>query len=223
MKYLIPVSCSCGESFAEDVVGTEVPKTVYCPRCGSPIHLVAPLGNVVAMAILSRARIEFENGDWTLTVVLGAMGVECELEFLFMKWSRLDYEILSNRDATDAEDEAFEKQWRDDFRTIAAKFDKVSNLLTGQAFNSFLSQNSRLLQDVRARYPAFNNQKSAKEFFIEELCYKRNKIVHSGKIDFQKSDAEMCLTLAMALYWILVEMDKTRISTLDAQFVAKKK
>ena len=223
MKYLIPVSCSCGESFAKDVVGTQVPETVYCPRRGSPIHLVAPLGNVVAMAILSRARTEFENGDWTLTVVLGAMGVECELVFLFMKWSRLDYEILSNRDATDAEEEAFEKQWRDDFRTIAAKLDKVSNLLTGQAFDSFLSQNSRLLQDVRARYSAFNNYKSAKEFFIEELCRKRNKIVHSGKIDFQKSDAEMCLTLAMALYWILVEMDMTRRTTLDAQFDAKKK
>ena len=90
MKYLLPVSCSCGESFAEDVVGTEVPETVHCPRCGSPIDLIAPLGNVVAMAILSRARTEFENGDWTLTIVLSAMGVECELVFLFMKWSRLD-------------------------------------------------------------------------------------------------------------------------------------
>ena len=222
MKSSFPVMCSaCREWFPVNFTGTTVPESTQCPKCNSPIYLVPPLGNVVAMAILSRAHTELQNEDWTLTIVLGAMGVECELVFLFMKWSRLDYEILSNRDATDAEEEAFEKQWRD--FGIAAKIEKVSGLLVGKSFDSFLSENSGLLQEVRTKYPTFDTTKSLKNLFIEGLFRKRNKVVHSGQIDFQKTDAEMCFTLAMTLYGILIAMDRQRISTFDAQLSAGRK
>lgn len=62
-----------------NVSGTQLPNSTECPKCHLTIWLVEPLGNVVGMAILGRAATELKNGDWTLTIVLGAMAVECEL------------------------------------------------------------------------------------------------------------------------------------------------
>src|SRR6266851_5801567 len=123
MKFSFPVTCGCGETFHVNVTGAQFPTSAQCPKCHSTIWLVEPLGNVVGMAILGRAATELKNGDWTLAIVLGAMAVECELVYLFMKWNRID--LTSAKTPTDADDEAWEKQWRDDVRTVAARLDKV--------------------------------------------------------------------------------------------------
>ncbi len=168
------------------------------------------------MAILGRAETELKNEDWTLTIVLAAIAVECELVYLFMKWNRIDFTLVRN--PTDADDEVWEKQWRDDVRTIAARLDKVSGLLTGQSFDLFLAQNSELLKPLHERYRAFKSVASPKDFFVKEFFHKRNRIVHFGKIDFQQPDAEMCLTLASILSQILAAMDAQRRRTLEAKY-----
>ncbi len=216
MKFSFPVTCGCGETFLVNVSGTQLPKSTECPKCHLTIWLVEPLGNVVGMAILGRSETELKNGDWTLTIVLGAMAVECELVYLFMRWNRID--VMLVRNPNDADDDGWEEQWRDDVRTVAARLDKVSSLLTGQPFNLFLSQNSALLQAVHARYPAAESAASPKEFFVKELFHKRNRIVHFGKTDFQQPDAEMCFTLATTLSQILAAMDEQRRRTLEAKY-----
>jgi hypothetical protein len=165
MKFSFPVTCACGETFLVHVAGTQFPKSAQCHICETAIWLVEPLGNVVGMAILGRAATEMKNGDWTLAIVLAAMAVECELVYRFMKWNRIDLMLVRN--PTDADDEEWEKQWRDDVRTIAARFDKVSGLLTGQPFDSFLSQNSELLKNMYLRYPASKSAASLKDFFVK--------------------------------------------------------
>src|SRR5271155_2198494 len=144
MKFSFPVRCSCGENFPVHVTGSQLPKNALCPKCGASIWLVEPLGNVVGMAMLSRANTEFEGQDWTLAILLAAMAVECELVYLFMKWNRID---LMPAKATDADDESWVEQWP---RTIANRLEKVSQLLTNQSFDSFLSQNSALFKFVTA-------------------------------------------------------------------------
>ncbi len=215
MKFSFPVTCACGETFLVHVAGTQFPKSAQCPVCDTAIWLVEPLGNVVGMAILGRAATEMKNGDWTLAIVLAAMAVECELVYLFMKWNRIDLMLVRN--PTDADDEGWEKQWRDDVRTIAARFDKVSGLLTGQPVDSFLSQNSELLKNMYLRYPASKSAASLKDFFVKEFFYKRNRIVHFGKIDFQQPDAEICFTLGSTLWQILAAMDAHRRRALEAK------
>ena len=64
MKYSFPVTCACGETFLEHVIGTQFPKSAQCPSCETTIWLVEPLGNVVGMAILGRAAVE--NEEWGL-------------------------------------------------------------------------------------------------------------------------------------------------------------
>lgn len=215
MKFSFPVSCNCSETFPVHVTGGDLPTSAQCPKCKSTIWLVEPLGNVVGMAILSRATTELKSGDWTLAIVLAAMAVECELVYLFMKWNRID--LMSVKNPTDADDEAWEKQWRDDVRTIAARFDKVSVQLTGQSFDTFLSQNTELLKTMHTACPASKSAVSPKDFFVKEFFRKRNKIVHYGKIDFQQPDAEMCVTSASNLRKILAAMDAQRLHALDAK------
>jgi hypothetical protein len=141
--------------------------------------------------------------------------VECELVYLFMKWNRIDLMLVRN--PTGADDQGWEKQWRDDVRTIAARFDKVSGLLTGQSFDLFLSQNSELLKNMQTRYQDSKSAASLKDFFVKELFYKRNRIVHFGMIDFQQPDAEMCFTLGSTLWQILAAMDAHRRRGLEAK------
>ena len=203
-------------TFPVFVTGTNLPKWVVCPACEQLVWLVQPLGNIVGMAILGRAQTELKNEDWTLTIVLAAIAVECELVYLFMKWSRIDLMLVRN--PTDADDEEWEKQWRDDVRSIAARLDKVSGLVTGQSFDSFLSQNSGLLKAVDAQYRASNNPASPKDFFIKEIFHRRNRIVHFGNIDSQQSDAESCLKLASVLSQILAAMDAQRRRALETKY-----
>src|SRR5215470_5759778 len=103
------------------------------------------------MAIMRRAATELEDGDSTLTIVLAAMAVESQLAFLFMKWNRID--LMPQRTPTETDEEEWEERWRD-LRSIAARFDSVSRLLTQKSFDSFLSANSDLLKSVRTHYQA---------------------------------------------------------------------
>jgi hypothetical protein len=203
VKFSIPITCDdCGE-FLVDVNGTQLPKDAQCPECSKTIWLVEPLGNIVGMAIMHRAATELAGGDSTLTIVLAAMAVESQLAYLFMKWNRVD--LTLQRNPTDADEEEWEERWRD-IRSVPVRFDKVSSLLTGKSFDSFLSANGDLLKSVRTQYQS-SGEALAKDFFVKGLFHKRNRIVHFGKIDFQKSEAELCFALATALWHILVAMD----------------
>ena len=98
---------------------------------------------------MHRAATELAGGDSTLTIVLAAMAVESQLAYLFMKWNRVD--LTLQRNPTDADEEEWEERWRD-IRSVAARFDRVSSLLTGKSFDSFLLSNGDLLESVRTQY-----------------------------------------------------------------------
>jgi hypothetical protein len=160
------------------------------------------------MAIRSRADTELANGDWSLAIVFAAMAVESELVYLFMKWNEID--LIATRPATDVDREAWGAQWRDKIRTVKDRLNKVSNLLTGEPFDSFVSHDANLLQILHSRCPASQNAASPRDFFETELFRKRNRILHFGQIDFGRSDAEMSLTLGATILDILAEMDANR-------------
>jgi hypothetical protein len=170
MKFSLPVTCACCETFLVEVTGNQLPKDAHCPRCQATIWLVEPLANVVGMAILSRAAAERKSGDWTLTIVLSVMAVECQLAYLFMKWNWIDLMLVRN--PTDADEDGWEEQWRNDVRTVAARFDKVSVLLSGHSFDSFLVQNGHLLTALQTKYQSWKGAASFKDLFVKELFHK---------------------------------------------------
>jgi hypothetical protein len=171
------------------------------------------------MVIMGRATSELRNGDWTLAILLAAIAVECDLAYLFMKWKRID--LMPTRMPNKADEDSWQKEWQDKARSLQAKLDTVSKLLTGQSFDSFASQNAGFLGAVRAHHPDLKNETSAKKLFVEALFRKRNRIAHFGEIDFQRGDAELCVTLATTLFQMLRAMDVHRLGELDAKHVAQ--
>lgn len=219
MKFSFPVPCNCGETFSVHVTGTQFPEDAKCPKCNSIIWLVAPLGNLVGMAILGRANAEVQNGDWTIAIVLSAMAVECDMAYLFMKWNRV--ELMGTREPNDSDEEAWEIEWRK-ILGVAPRLDKVSSLLTGKPFDSFLAHEGKLLRSLHACCPASAAVASPKDFFIKELFHKRNRVVHFGEINFQSTDAEICLRLATMLTQILRAIDLESCRVLDAKHSARR-
>jgi hypothetical protein len=51
---------------------------------------------------------------------------------------------------------------------------------------------------------------SAKELVQKEFFYRRNRIVHYGEIDFQSSDAELCLMIGGFMFQTIKAMDQYR-------------
>jgi hypothetical protein len=218
MKFSFPITCQCGHKMTMETSGTGDPKEQQCPECFTAFYFVQPLGNVVGMRIFNRAWSELQNGDFTLVIVLSAMAVECELARLFFKWHEVD--LFPVHIATQADKDGLEKAWRK-WISIAVRLDKVSTLLTGKSFDSFLSHKPEFLKSISAKYPTLTVGASSKEFFIKELFYKRNKIVHAGEINYQQPDGDMCFTLANALLGILEAMDKQRIKAMDEYHAAQ--
>jgi hypothetical protein len=218
MKTSASIICGCGQTVVVEAVGTRVAQEDLCPNCHAVLWFVEPLGNFAGQLIISRAWNELKNGDWTLTIVLGAMAVECEMARLYLKWNEID--LLNTRPANDADREEWEERWRK-FSAVGTKLDKVSELLTGQPFDSFLSQNSGLLRAARARYRAITASPSPRKYFEDEFFKRRNRIMHRGEIDFPQADAELCFTIAATLLGILTEMDEQRQRALNAKHKAR--
>jgi hypothetical protein len=215
MKTSFTVTCSsCSQTITVEATGTRFPKDDQCPQCHAVWWFAEPFANFAGELILSRSWTELKNGDWTLAIVLGGMAVECEMARLYLKWNKIDIDVMPTRTSTESDQEECEERWRK-FYSIGVKLDKVSELLTSLPFDSFLAQNSGLLQAVQTRYLASKSSPSPKKFFEDEFFKRRNRIVHRGEIDFQQTDAEMCFTIATTLWQILAEMDTWRSRALS--------
>lgn len=224
MKTSVPLICGCGEPFLAEATGTALPKIKRCPRCGSPLFFTDPLGNVVGLRILSRAHSELiDQEDFTLTIILSAMAVECEMSRLFIHWKGMDQMRAKQTGIMPAKEEVdmWAKEWKKLF-SLGKRLDELSTLLTGQNFDSFLSQNSGLLNAIYSKYSAFKSHTSPKEGFQQELFNRRNTVLHHGQIDFMQGEAEICYTLASGLTNILKQMNNQRIAVLDAALEAER-
>lgn len=217
MKSAISVTCQCGTLITVQTTGTKAFKDTQCPSCKNPIWFVSPYGNEVGQRIGNRAWNELQQEDFTLSIILSAMAVECELAYFYIKWRALDFARTNNTLFYDpAKKEEYAEEWRR-FRNISRRFDEVSQLLTGKDFDSFLLDNGALVKAVENEYLSSKNSTSWKEFFRQELFDRRNKIVHRGEIDFQEAEGKMCFALATALFHIIKAMDSHRIKVIDSQ------
>ncbi|MGH2639509.1 MAG: hypothetical protein ACRDF4_09560 [Rhabdochlamydiaceae bacterium] len=213
MKSSITIACQCGRQLTLETSGTKLPPDILCPDCHTSISFIEPLANSVAIRIFGRAWAELEREDFTLVIVFCAMAVECEMAGLFIKWKGV--ELMATRTPTEADKNVWAEQWRK-WLGIAVKLNKVSELLTGKDFDSFLSHNASLLKPLHEKYPNSQTYQSPKDFFQKELFDRRNKIVHLGAINFQQVEAEMCFSMAVTLRQILNEMDSQRNKRLQA-------
>jgi hypothetical protein len=168
---------------------------------------------LVSARIFNKSRAELSSGDFTLSIIFSAMAVECELARVFVKWKGIDLGVPT--DATQADRDSWDKQLRK-WNNIVLRLDGVCTFLTDHDFNAFVPTQNGLNNSVHKRHPDAVYFQSLKKYFEEHLFWKRNLIVHHGKIDFTQSDAEACLHAAETLFQIISEMDLERRKPLAA-------
>lgn len=164
-----------------------------------------PLGNIVTMLLMERARQELLRGDITIATLLSAVAVEAEMAYLFFKWKAIDSQKVPPN-ITPEDRNQWEDEWAN-MRSIGKRLDELSRLLTGKPFDEFARSNKKLLESALTGY---NPAVSIKDFLQDQVFDKRNYIAHYGKIDFQEADGKQSLSLATALLNLLHAMDAKR-------------
>ncbi len=212
MKSSFPIRCQCGYEIVLETVGTDSFKDTSCPNCHSAICVVD--NGFVSTRVFNKSFSELHSGDFTVAIIFSAMAVECELARVFVKWKGIDLGLPT--DVTQAHLDLWDAQLRQ-WAKIAVRLDKVCEFLTNRNFDAFVTNHSKLVASIKERHPESAGHVSIKKFVVERLFWKRNAIVHLGKIDFTLSDAEACRRTAETLFQIISEMDFVRRRRLDGK------
>ena len=184
---------------------------VQCTVCQLPIWITDD--GTVSSRVFYRADVELVREDWSLAIILSAMSVECELAYLYSKWKALDADLLPN-EVQPSHTELWEEEFRK-LSTISRRLDAVSELLTGDGFDSFLALRPDVIPTLRKTYPLLGA--SPKDFFIQELFWKRNRILHSGRVQFGRAEAEAGVRIALTMIQIIRLIDKQRSLRLEEE------
>jgi hypothetical protein len=210
MKSPLTVPCGCGNQIPLEISGSELPEYAKCPDCGATTYLIAPLGNIVSMLIMERAKQELAHNDTTMCTLLSAVAVEAEMAYLFFKWRSIDSGKLPATE-TLQDRKLWEEEWAN-MRAIGKRLDELSRFLTTKPFDEFACLEKEILKPALAGYSPAT---SIKDFFQQQFFDKRNDIAHYGKIDFQREDGEQSLAIASGLLALLHAMDMKRLEGLD--------
>ncbi|MFZ3212679.1 MAG: hypothetical protein WA188_14320 [Terriglobales bacterium] len=212
MKLPLKVPCVCGHTVSFSTYGDEALPRVTCPECGFSTDVIDPLSvSVTGERLLYRSKAELEDGDYSLSIMIGAIAVESFLTRLFLKLKGMDSYATTFTLPTPVQEEAWEREYpRSGGFTGPADF--VSKAITGMAFDEFVSGNTVAVK-IMAGLPDAPHP-SAKQYFQDELFKRRNRIVHWGYVNSAKAEAQLCHTLAMAAVSILREMDKSKYGAL---------
>jgi hypothetical protein len=212
VKFTKEEKCTCGGRFVFSVYGDADFGSRTCEACGKPGYLSDPLSvSVTAERLLFRSKSEVENGEYSLAIVIGVMAVESYLTRLFLKLKRMDSYESTFRLPSASEEAEWEKEYpRSGGFSLPVGF--VSQRVVGGTFDTFVADNTSATT-IFSRLPNASNA-SPTRYFQDELFKRRNRIVHWGYVNSNRAEAELCLTLAIALVSILREMDRSRYGNL---------
>jgi hypothetical protein len=225
MKVTIPVVCSsCKTEFPHvGYAGRKFPVAV-CPTCGESIHIIEHLSiSVDADLLLHRSKSEMEGGDFTLSIILNAIAVECGLTQVFLKWKAIASE-RSVHTATDVERDAWEKVFLNstNWGKFKSSANFVSKFLTGMDFDDFVQDFHNKTKDhvglwIKAGFPSDLSMAKV-DRFQKEIFNTRNRVMHWGKVDYEHSDAARSLDAAIVMINILKRMDRQRCEKMESDW-----
>jgi len=171
VKFVQETQCSCGGVFPFATYGEAEWPTVVCTKCGMAGAQFNPLSvSVTAERLLFRSKQELEGGDFTLSIVIGAMAVESFLTQLFFKVKGMDNYALTFTWPTEAQ----EKAWENEYPRkggFAGPADFVAKATTSMTFDEFVGMplRNRLWQDSRTQRAFLQNNTSKVGFFIRVI------------------------------------------------------
>lgn len=216
MKFPVPVTCSsCGCVFTAVGHGEDQFPPATCPECQVQIHIIDPLSiSVVADRLLYRSKGEISAGDYTLSIICSAMAVESALTSVYQKWKGLEIFKSNGRWATEDERNGFELEYRR--QTSRGGFERsanfVSNFLCAKIFDDFVTDfilRNRPATLIKSGFPQVESQLKT-NYVQQELFLRRNRIMHWGKVDYQKEQASLAFSAAYSAFAVLKVMDKEK-------------
>jgi hypothetical protein len=179
-----------------------------CTNCGKAGSLFDPLSvSVTAERLLYRSKAELESGEYSLSIVIAVMAIESYLTRLFLKLKGMDSYAATFNLPTPTE----EVKWEEEYPRsggFSSPIGFVSQRLMGTSFDKFVAGNAA----ADAIFSALPNTSHASptQYFQDELFKRRNRIAHWGYVNSNKTEAEMCNNIAVALVSILREMDRSK-------------
>ena len=204
MNATMPIRCQCGTLVVLEGEAVGLFSDTFCLTCSAAIW---PGGDgQVRTRILRRAWRELQSGDFVLSIIFAAVAVECELGRTFAKWKTIESGLIAEHPSGFQEN-----QWVSTFRYgVKESLNRVCDFLTGQSFDAFVNSQSGLAKSVHERHPASVSAKSLRQFFNNNLFWKRAEIVHRGRTDFASEHAEEAFRSALTLFCIISEMEFNR-------------
>lgn len=214
MKFSYDAACECGGKIVFSATGEAKFGQSKCTTCEKTAHLADPLSvSVTAERLLYRSKVELENGDYSLSIVIGTIAVESFLTRLFLKLKGMEnyattFELPSK---------SMEEEWQKEYPRSGGFLrpsDFVSKRFTGRTFDEFVMSNNIVAAHAFLRLP--NPNKAAPSlYFQEELFNRRNRIAHWGYVNSTKQEAEHAHDIAVSIVMILREMDRLKYRPSD--------
>jgi hypothetical protein len=204
--------CECGGRYLFYASGDAEFGFGKCSTCGKSAHLMNGLSvSVTAERLLYRSKSELDNGDFSLSIIIGTMAVESFLTRLFLKLKKMDNYAAVSTFPTEGQ----EAEWESEYPRsggFAGPSGFVSKRVAGTSFDKFVSENA-IASAIFSRLPNPSNVAPA-QYFQDELFRRRNRIAHWGYVNSSRADAELCHTVAVAIVAILREMDRSKYANL---------
>jgi hypothetical protein len=197
MRTSIPTKCpKCEQVVDASLRLDEIEAAVEC-KCGWR-ETVLLAGFSIGDKLIARAQHEFIHySDYSLSIVFSAMAVDCELSHLFIKFKRAESMFKP--------DQPNEARIEEELRKVGSVdklVDEVAILYSGVEMSCFVSSQPEL---SRARSNYFSNLHAddMARSIQRELFWPRNRVLHQGRSDFNRGQAEDCLKLALFVLDIL--------------------
>ncbi len=203
MKIPIGVHCVCCAK--ENAIRIELhdPSISFvCTECGMQNEGPFGLGFDVGDRVLQRAHFGFHsNRDYSMSIVLSAMAVECQVSHLHHKWEQIGA-MLSSVMVGDAElDERLRR-----YQNAATRLEHVAQLMYPSGLDDFVVSRSELTKTIRNGFPSLGLRQFAIGF-QQALFWPRNRILHLADMRYGEADATRCFNLAALGIHIFQELD----------------
>jgi hypothetical protein len=176
---------------------------VKCSACRATIYSTD--NSTIGARVLSRAQQEAVAADFSMAIVLAAMALECHLAFVFFKWKKIDHLMQTGANNSARQDRLWEREYGK-YSSVKEKFNAVAKLLVGGNVRTFVSTMHVNNHD--------NFRRPNCDALHKGLLEKRNKIVHAGKLDYSRQDAQQALSQASNAFAIISAMESAHYDKL---------
>ena len=208
MKIPVPVACvKCQRLLEAEVDSIKRKLSGVCTHCGAdnggPVDTTFHVGHALITYATSTLR-----KDPNLTILFSGMAVDSYLSHVYLKWRDLE-ELRSRKpyDPLQVRQDLYEELRK--IRGFAEKAQLVLKLLYPQGIAQFFNANDGLRKEIEAGFPEIAVSDFVKHV-EQEVLWKRNDVVHIGKILYSEAAARRSVRYARIFIRVFESMEAWR-------------